>query len=212
MKENRVKVTGKMEVKVKILNLSRKPINSEASKFHEGKGSSSFDNNINIWSFYDHINFDPTTGESIDKTMRVEGGIDIDFTFSEINDLDEIKDGDVVYALVDALKNGEDIGRVADKTGHAAIMLVDGFNDIKSHLVTHEAAHLIGDLTDMGYKGPEGYLMSYNGNGYKLSPKQNWAIVLNIIYQQGLKKNGVGHDTIDTRQVVEDLISKYQKR
>ena len=99
MDNSGIKVSGKLDVNVKVLNLTNTPVNKEALKFHQTKSSTAFDFKNN-WTFTGGVPLNPITGEAFGESVNVEGKVNIDFTFETISSKSEIETGDVVLGLV----------------------------------------------------------------------------------------------------------------
>ena len=210
--ETKIKVSGVLTVHVKVLNLTETSINKKALEFHRQKSSKVFDNS-NQLTFSTPIPLNPITGGQLGENIRVEGKVDINFTFEEIKSKNEINTGDVVLGLVNEVDHPEadhEIGGLTSLSGNAYLIEIAEFNKTGSHIDTHEKGHLVGALNDMkGKDAPEGYLMSYNKPGFKLKLSERREIIENLIYQAGLSARKVGHDQNDTRSEFENLVEKH---
>jgi hypothetical protein len=214
LEKTTIKVSGRLDVNVKIINLSSSSPKREFMDYHDQKSSKAFDN-LNTLTYTSNVPLDPNTGKMLNKNFRIEGNVDINFKFIAVeNSLNKINKGDVVLLLVDELLGNKGTAGVTDKGGHAYAIEANSFNK-KYHIDTHEKGHLIGNLLDIrGKDAPKGFLMSYgdDGQGYNLKMSERREIIDNLIYSRALSKLGLWGKERDTRDDAEDLIKKHVKK
>ena len=208
-------ISGRLEINVKYLNLTKTPIGRGVLDFHKKKSSKTFDT-TNKLTFNSFINFNPQTGERIDKQLRIEADLNIDFTFEEITNINQIERGDFVLGLVDEItgsSHGKNTLGITTYSGVAYLIEIDAFNR-KTNADTHEKGHMFGALEDMeGKDAPFNFLMSYNndGSGFKLKFNERKDIIIDNIYQMGLNARGQGRKNIDSKSKFKNLLNDHSK-
>lgn len=138
---NHIKITGQIDVKIKVINLSTSKIKEGILSFHEFKSSRAFD--IDYRSTSTNVPLDPATGKPLGIDTRVYvNDLDINFHFISVDDnLSNLKNGDVTLILTDNIPPSRkgDPGGISQYAGNVYAIEIDEFNK-KSHIDTHERA------------------------------------------------------------------------
>jgi hypothetical protein len=205
-----ISLTGDLDVKAKIINLSSKRVDTDAKRQQESLANSVLDMR-NTYSARENLLLHPETGERIVEPYRISGSINVDFEFiGEYSRLDAIENGDVVVILVDDI-NIEDVAAITDRAGYAIIAEIDAFN-AENNLIAHELGHAAGDLQDK--ESPAGDLMTLplNIDNTNVPTKEYMRLIENLLYRKGMNEGPVGNPDNDTREDAQSLLDNYTDR